>query len=85
MLSGIGQSEAWHIVVYAFVCAFLDEKRLVPYSDVAAAADLAVECRPGRNMLRRLVLCIPFQLIERAPVLNHDRRSAEPRLVAEKA
>src|SRR2546426_343609 len=84
-LADAAEAEGGHVDVDALVVARADAVRLVPDADVAARADAFVERAPRWQVRRVAALGVIEELIHRTPILQHDRRAADPLLRAEKA
>src|SRR5690242_3031092 len=76
--AGLAKTEWRHVDVDVLVGSGTGYVSLVPYAHGTIDADGLVERPPSRQMLSLFVSGIGEQLIQAAPVLHHDRRTAEP-------
>jgi hypothetical protein len=69
-VSGLAETEHWHIVVDTLVLTLGNDISFVPYPDVAAVADILAEARPGWQVRPIGLLGIAGERLKRFPVLN---------------
>src|ERR1700733_4469438 len=83
--AGGREAEDRHVAVDGLVLPGPDPERLVPDPDLAGVPDGAVELAPRLQVGQVLIPGEAVQGVEVAPVLDQDRRAAEPLLEAQAA
>src|SRR6185369_5387108 len=80
----LAKTERRHVYIDVLVGSWIGNVGLMPYADRTIGTNGLIERPPGRQMLSLLVACVSKELLQAAPVLNHDGRAAEPGLSMQK-